>query len=89
MTDLNERLRKIGCRTGMTHRMKDAVTGCEAAAYIEKLEAANLAQSCIKVDDHMRIDELKWALLTIKEWHGYGLPPETNQMIDAAIEGAQ
>jgi len=31
----------------------------EAADYIEKLEAANLKQSCIKVDDQMRIEKLE------------------------------
>ena len=34
----------------------------EAADYIEKLEAANLKQSCIKVDDQMRIEKLEAAL---------------------------
>ena len=31
----------------------------EAADYIEKLEAANLKQSCIKIDDQMRIEKLE------------------------------
>jgi hypothetical protein len=34
----------------------------EAADRIEKLEAANLKQSCIKVDDQMRIEKLEAAL---------------------------
>ena len=34
----------------------------EAADRIEKLEAANLKQSCIKVDDQMRIDALEGLL---------------------------
>ena len=31
----------------------------EAADRIEKLEAANLKQSCIKIDDQMRIEKLE------------------------------
>ena len=34
-----------------------------------------------------RIEKLEAALRTVKEWHGYGLPPETTRMIDAALEG--
>jgi len=34
-----------------------------------------------------RIEKLEAALRTVKEWHGYGLPLETNRMIDAALEG--
>jgi hypothetical protein len=34
-----------------------------------------------------RIEKLETALRTVKEWHGYGLPPETVRMIDAALEG--
>lgn len=34
----------------------------EAADYIEKLEAANLKQSCIIVDEQMRIEKLETAL---------------------------
>ena len=37
----------------------------EAVDYIKKLEAANLAQSCIKVDDQMRIEKLEAALRSI------------------------
>jgi hypothetical protein len=33
-----------------------------------------------------RIEKLETALRTVKEWHGYGLPPETVRMIDAALE---
>ena len=33
---------------------------------IEVLEAANLKQSCIKVDDQMRIEKLETALLSIR-----------------------
>jgi hypothetical protein len=36
-----------------------------AADRIEKLEAANLKQSCIKVDDQMRIEKLEAALREI------------------------
>jgi len=39
----------------------------EAADYIEKLEAANLKQSCIKVDDTARIEKLEAALRNIAE----------------------
>jgi len=38
-----------------------------AADRIEKLEAANLKQSCIKVDDQMRIEKLEAALRVISE----------------------
>ena len=38
MSELTARLRKIGNRVGMTHRMKDAATGIEAADHIEDLE---------------------------------------------------
>jgi hypothetical protein len=34
-----------------------------------------------------RIEKLEAALRTVKEWHGYGLPPETTRIIDAALEG--
>ena len=34
-----------------------------------------------------RIETLEAALRTVKEWHGYGLPPETTRIIDAALEG--
>ena len=37
----------------------------EAADYIEKLTEANLAQSCVKVDDQMRIEKLEAALREI------------------------
>jgi hypothetical protein len=40
MNDLKTRLRKIGSRTGLTHRNRDTATGAQAAAYIEKLEAS-------------------------------------------------
>jgi len=36
-----------------------------AQGRIEKLEVANLAQSCIKVDDQMRIEKLEAALREI------------------------
>ena len=66
MTDLVKRLREVG---GMSD---DGATrwyinpdGPEAADRIEKLEAANLKQSCIKVDDQMRIEKLEAALREI------------------------
>lgn len=34
-----------------------------------------------------RIEKLEAALRTVKEWHDYGLPPETTRMIDTALEG--
>jgi len=41
----------------------------QAADRIEKLEAANLRQSCIKVDDEMRIEKLERALAHIYAWY--------------------
>jgi hypothetical protein len=37
--------------------------------------------------DADRNEKLEAALRTVKEWHGYGLPPETTRIIDAALEG--
>ena len=52
----------------------------QTKARIEKLE--DELHHCFH-----RINELQAALRTVKEWHGYGLPPETTRMIDAALEG--
>ena len=46
---------------------------------------ATTKQICF--DAANRIEKLEAALRTVKEWHGYGLPPETTRMIDAALEG--
>ena len=60
-----------------------------AADYIEKLEAANLKQSCIMVDDQMRIEKLDAALddamqyISRADWHY--LKDETRK----ALEGKE
>jgi hypothetical protein len=40
----------------------------QAADRIEKLEAANLKQSCIEIDDQMRIEKLEAALRNVLLW---------------------
>ena len=45
-----------------------------AADRIEKLTAANLKQSCIKVDDQMRIEKLETALREIIDIHPFKDP---------------
>ena len=65
----------------------------EAADRIEKLVAeeidfdrviGNYASENALFRD--RIETLEAALRTVKEWHGYGLPPETTRIIDAALD---
>ena len=55
----------------------------EAADYIEKLEAANLKQSCIKIDDQMRIEKLEAALRKVcEDWDS----PKFNTDWEALVE---
>lgn len=80
--DLVRRLRGYPGKRGM--EKLPHVTMDEAADYIEKLEAANLKQSCIMVDDQMRIEKLEAALrsvlryqLTDETWGMLGFDPKT------------
>ena len=54
--DLVKRLRQWDCGESTWGLLESA------ADRIEKLEAANLKQSCIKVDDQMRIEKLEAAI---------------------------
>ena len=83
--DLVKRLRRLDTCIFPTER--DRCHCGEAADRIEHLEnrCANLLVGNGILNIH--IEKLEAALRTVKEWHGYGLPPETTRMIDAALEG--
>ena len=69
----------------------------EAADRIEKLEAANLKQSCIKIDDQMRIEKLEAVIkddaLWLAAYHLWcamkGCAPSSSDLIAArkTLEG--
>ena len=87
--DLVKRLRQLGDRTGLM--FVDYDTTIEAADRIEKLEAANLKQSCIKVDDQMRIEKLEAVIkddaLRLAAYHLWcamkGCAPSSSDLIAA------
>ena len=69
MDDLVKRLRLIGeKRLQCTACYKFIETADEAADRIEKLEAANLKQSCIIIDAQTRIEMLEAALARIAKY---------------------
>ena len=65
MDDLVKRLRSLGSAGPGRISFLASEDAMKAADRIEKLEAANLKQSCIKVDDKMRIEKLEAALREI------------------------
>ena len=66
MTNLVKRLRSPA-NVFYEHALDNGAFLHEAADYIEKLEAANLKQSCIIVDEQKRIEKLEAALRDVME----------------------
>jgi len=57
-------------------------------AHIEKLEAANLKQSCIKLDDQMRIEKLEAALRDLSDgWECCAVSKAMRSVARKALEG--
>ena len=60
----------------------------EAVDYIRKLEAANLKQSCIKLDDQMRIEKLEAALRDLLDgWECCAVSKAMRRVARDAMEG--
>jgi len=91
-------VRRLRCYADIDDAVYNPWVYGEAADRIEKLneDVGVLIAASIRLSSRIdldsdgyvdRIEKLEAALRTVKEWHGYGLPPETTRMIDAALEG--
>lgn len=75
------RMLQKGClaMSDLVERLRDV------AGFIEKEHGRVAAAACLATEAAARIQQLEAALRAVDDEHGYGLPPETRQMIRAAL----